>query len=119
MDKHANQTTKRAARSRRKRLEMSDTGMAGQLNVGDLFRMPAYGTGYRVWMVDGVHLGGLGQESVVSLVALDKSAPTTDGGIYVPTRIFEAANLERVRGAQPRTRDQIVGNYGGDNEQET
>ena len=98
---------------------MSDINVAGQLNVGDIFKMPAYDHGFRVWKVDGVHLGGLGQESVVSLVALDKSAPTTDGGIYVPTRIFEAANLERVRGAQPRTRDQIVGNYGGDNEQET
>ena len=67
-----------------------------QLRVGDTFRMPAYDHGYRVWKVDGVHLGACGQESVVSLVAIDKSMPLPDGKIYVPTRIMEAANLERV-----------------------
>ena len=75
---------------------MSDINVAGQLNVGDILRMPAYDHGFRVWKVDGVYLGGFGQESVVSLVALDKSAPITDEKIYVPMRIFEAANLERV-----------------------
>ena len=67
-----------------------------QLRVGDTFRCLAYDYGYRVWKVNGVHLGACGQESVVELIPLDYSAPLPDGKIYVPTRILEAANLERV-----------------------
>ena len=64
--------------------------------VGDTFRCRAHDNGYRVWKVVGVHLGACGQESVVQLRPLDKSSPLPDGEIYVPTRIMEQANLERV-----------------------
>ena len=67
-----------------------------QLRVGDTFRCLAYDHGYRVWKVEGVYLGGVGQESVVQLVALDRSMPLPDGKIYVPIRILEQANLERM-----------------------
>ena len=67
-----------------------------QLRVGDVFRMPANDRGYRVWKVDGVHLGACGQESVVSMVALDKSAPLEHGKILVPVQILEVANPERM-----------------------
>ena len=67
-----------------------------QLRVGDTFRCLAYDHGYRVWKVNGVHLGAVAQESVVELIPLDYSAPLPDGKIYVPVRILEAANLERV-----------------------
>jgi len=66
-----------------------------QTNVGDVFRMRGrFSGGYRVWKVDGVHLGATHQESVVSLTCLDRSAPPETGNILVPVDILEAAGLE-------------------------
>ena len=67
-----------------------------QMKVGDVFRMKAYSRGYRVWKVNGVHLGATHQESVVSLECLDRSAPLETGDILVPVEILNAANLERM-----------------------
>ena len=66
---------------------------------GDVFRMRAYGGGYRVWRVNAVLLGGLHQESVIGLECLDREAPTT-GKIFVPLEMLDAANLERIGAGQ-------------------
>lgn len=41
--------------------------------VGDIVRMWK-GTSYDVWKVTGVHLGGIGQESLVSLQCMSEKA---------------------------------------------
>jgi hypothetical protein len=55
---------------------------------GDTLRMPHYATsgGYRVWVVQGVHLGGEKQEGTYHLKAVD----IKDGAeIHVPCIILE------------------------------
>lgn len=49
----------------------------------------------RTWKVQGVYLGGSGQESVVGLLARDMAEPTARGEaieeMFVPLSIIEAA----------------------------
>ena len=56
--------------------------------VGDTIRMPHYETigGYRVWLVQGVHLGGLFQEGTYRLKCVDVHDNET---IHVPCIILE------------------------------
>ena len=68
---------------------------AMNVNVGDVYRMPAFGMGSRVWKVDGVFLGGEGQESAVGLRPLDREEPGDTGRLLVPLEILTAARLER------------------------
>jgi len=69
-------------------------------SVNDALRCPAPGGGYRVWIIEGVHLGGTRQESLISLRTLD-----LENGDYlgkrmtvsvVPETILELAGLEVV-----------------------
>ena len=65
------------------------------VKVGDVYRLPAYGGGYRVWKVAAILLGGLHQEGVIELQTLDRLA-SEDGRLLVPVEILDAAKLERV-----------------------
>lgn len=68
----------------------------GGFVVGDVLRHPAYGGGFRVYKVVGVHLGAVRQESTYRLRVLDVSAPD-DGPIVVPCVILEQSpHIERV-----------------------
>ena len=79
--------------TRRTHAERTD---AMRIRVDDVFRLAAYNGGYRVWKVNGIHLGATHQESVISLVCLDRFAPLETGEIFVPVEILDAANLERM-----------------------
>jgi len=68
---------------------------AMQVKVGDVYRLPAYNGGYRAWKVDGVFLGGVGQESGVGLRPLDRAEPGDTGRLLVPLEILDAARVER------------------------
>lgn len=60
-------------------------------NVGDTLRMPNYDTagGFRVWSVEGVHLGAEGIESVYRLKALDVKRNALANDTYVPCIMLE------------------------------
>jgi len=57
-------------------------------SVGDLLRMPHYATagGFRVWVVEGVHLGGEKQEGTYHLRVVDMK---DNAEIHVPCIILE------------------------------
>ncbi len=65
--------------------------------VRDIIRMPNFGTsgGFRVWVIHGVHLGGMYQEGTYHLVPLDVSENEC---IHVPCIILEThPRIERVK----------------------
>lgn len=67
-----------------------------RFTVGDTIRMPHYETagGFRVWQVQGVHLGGERQEGTYHLFALDIHG---NEEIQVPCIILEThPEIERV-----------------------
>ena len=63
-------------------------------NVNDIFRLPAYGGGFRVWVVVGVFLGAESQESIIEIRVLDKNPATKSDEpvcLHVPVAIMEQA----------------------------
>lgn len=63
---------------------------------GDVLRMPHYATvgGFRVWVVQGVHLGAEKQESTYQLKAIDMK---DNAEIHIPCIILEThPEIERV-----------------------
>jgi len=71
----------------------------GGFRPGDILRMANFASrgGYRLWRVVEVALGGLNQESVYRLQALDKGEYADDHPIYVPCLILETCpGIERL-----------------------
>ena len=61
--------------------------------VGDLIRVKKeHKTGYRVWLVSGVYLGALGQESCYGLTVLDLEG---NGELRVPCALIDMATSIR------------------------
>lgn len=75
---------------------MSRPNRDNGFKVGDTIRMPHYETsgGFRVWQVQGVHLGGTFQEGTYRLMPVDVH---DNEPIHVPCIILEThPEIERV-----------------------
>jgi hypothetical protein len=65
---------------------------AVQFNVHDLIETPGH-LAPRLYIVDGIHLGALGQENVIELSPVDKSDPDAHGkkqSMFVPMELLES-----------------------------
>lgn len=73
--------------------ETKENMKAFRIHPFDILETPGH-THPRLYSVEGIHLGGEGQESVVGLVAMDRSVPDAHGEIipimFVPVVIIEA-----------------------------
>jgi hypothetical protein len=65
---------------------------AHQISVYDVLETPGH-VGPRLYRVDGIHLGALGQEDVIELTPIDRSNPDAHGkkqAMFVPKEMIEA-----------------------------
>lgn len=53
------------------------------MKLNNVLRIPSK-NGYRVWMITGIYLGSLAEESIVELIALDKDLNLSSSNILVP-----------------------------------
>lgn len=63
-----------------------------QINVHDVIETPGH-VSPRLYSVQGIHLGAMGQENVVELVSIDRSTPDAHGRVqrmFVPMEMIEA-----------------------------
>lgn len=70
---------------------MDEIATRKRVNIGDIIRYKTSISGYRVWQVTAIHLGGEYQESVVEIETLDR-LKNTQGRMLVPIQILEAFN---------------------------
>lgn len=68
---------------------------SGGFRVGEVFRLPSFSGGFRVWTVVGVFLGGENQEDVVELETVDRTK-NTQGRLIVPVEILASTGLELI-----------------------
>lgn len=59
------------------------------MKVGDYIIKPDGTCECTIWRVSGIYLGGVGQESVIGLVSINKKPHSVPGEMFVPLELVE------------------------------